>query len=206
MRMKERKVNVSWFLTSGYCEYKFYLEIVLGKEAPKTQHMIIGSYIHEMKEKVFLEKAKLMTWKEFLDSEKYAVTKEIFLKKKIGDILLQGKIDEIAIDSKRIQIIDDKSHAFPHLSVKAQIFAYCFLFKENFKPLQKNLIASLRDRDTHTVAWEQEFDKPSEELFSLHFHRIRNILLEKEEPIPTNNPNKCMACQFKDSCIYSLAK
>lgn len=32
--------------------------------------------------------------------------------------------------------------------------------------------------------------------------RVANLLLEKEEPIATTNPRKCMACRFSDSCRW----
>jgi len=166
--------------------------------------MIIGHRIHAEKEQTFLEKAEETTWEQFLASEKLTITKEIYLDWKIGDIKLVGKVDEIAVDAQKIQVIDDKPKAYPYDSVKSQIFAYCYLFKESFKPLQKTLIATLRDRDTNKLIWQQEFNKESEEKFFIKFHRLRAVLLKKEEPISTKNQKKCQACQFKDSCKFSL--
>ena len=204
--MKERKIGASWFITHGYCEYKLYLQKVLGIEPPKTQEMIIGSEIHEEKEKAFLEKAEEGTWEEFLKAEELTITKEVFFEQKVGDIILLGKVDEIAVDKDSIRIIDDKPKAFPYIGTKNQILAYCYLFREQFKPLEKKLSAALRNRDTNQIVWEQEFNKSSEEQFFTAFHRLRNILLEKEEPIPTKNQNKCRACQFNKMCKHSLAK
>jgi len=167
--------------------------------------MIRGTLVHEQKEQSFLEKAELITWKDFLESEKLAVTKEFFLSSKIGDVNLLGKIDEIAIDKDSIHIIDDKPRAYPYDSTKRQIFAYCYMFKDNFKS-KKQLYATLRDRDTNEIKWKQEFDPNLEKEFFLAFHRIRKILLKQEEPIPTTNPKKCMACQFNKICEKSLVK
>ena len=204
--MKERKIGASWFIVQGYCEYKLYLQKVLGLELPKTQEMMLGSEIHENKEKEFLEKAKEGTWEDFLKAEELTITKEVFFEQKIGDIILLGKVDEIAIDKDSITIIDDKPRAFPYNGTKNQLLAYCYLFKEQFKPLQKKLSAALRNRDTNQIVWEQEFDKSSEEQFFTTFHRLRNVLLEKEEPVPTTNKNKCQACQFNQMCKFSLVQ
>ncbi len=199
-------IGVSWLKSLDYCEYKFYLHKVKGIGLQITKKIQEGTQIHEHKEKEFLKEAKPTSWIEFLQSEELTITKEIDFDKQIGDIILLGKIDEIAVDKEKIQIIDDKPRAFPYLGSKLQIYAYCYLFNEKFKEQPKPIFATLRDRDTNEVTWQQRYSKNEENEFFQVFHRMRSILLQNEDPIPTKNPNKCRACQFKDSCEYSLAK
>ena len=199
-------VGASWFQNFGYCEYKFYLHKVKGFEVEVTKKIQEGSEIHEKKEKEFLKEATPITWLDFLKSEELAITKEVDFDRQIGDVILLGKIDEIAVDKEKIQIIEDKPNAFPYDATKLQIYAYCFLFNEKFKEQPKPILAVLRNRDTNQIVWEQIYSKKEEALFFSTFHRLRSILLQQEEPIPTKNPNKCKSCQFKDKCEYSLAK
>ena len=201
-----KKINASSFLTYGYCEYKFFLNKVKNIILPRTTLMMEGSLIHEEKESEFLKEAEITTWDEFLKSEELTITKEVFLEKDIGDFLLSGKIDEISVDSNEINIIEDKPNAYPYDSVKLQTFAYCFLFKENFNNLNKKIYAVIRDRDTNLIVWKNEFTKELENLFFTNFYRMRNILLQKEEPIPTTNSNKCKSCQYNQICEFSLVK
>jgi len=201
-----RVVGASWLQSLNYCEYKFYLHKVKGIELIITKKIKEGTEIHLAKEQEFIKEAKPATWLEFLDSEELTIAKEVNLDKQIGDIILLGKVDEIAVDKDKIQIIDDKPRAFPYEATKLQIYAYCYLFKEKFKEYPKPIIATLRDRDSNKIVWQQPFSKKEEEQFFHSFHRMRSILFQKEDPIPTKNPNKCRACQFKDTCEYSLVK
>ena len=203
--IKPKPVGASWLQSLGYCEYKFYLHKVKGIEVEITKQIQEGREIHELKEQEFIKEAIPVTWQEFLDSKELTITKEVDFYKQIGDILLLGKIDEIGVDKDKIQIIDDKPRPFPYNATKLQIYAYCYLFKERFKEQPKPLIAILRDRDTNQVVWQQKFAMEEEKEFLEAFYRMRSILLEKEEPIPTKNPNKCRACQFRNVCEFSLA-
>ena len=203
--MKNVVIGASWFLTLNYCEYKFYLQKVLNIKLPQTETMLKGSFIHKQKEEKFLEKAEIGTWKEFLESEELTISREVSLQKQIGDVLLMGIIDEIAIDKFSISIIDDKPKSYIYDSLKKQVFAYCFLFKQNF-PSHKKIYGILRNRDSSEIMWKEEYSKNSEELFLTDFHRMRNVLFENEIAVPTENPRKCMACQYKSLCKHSLAK
>ncbi|MEK6951615.1 MAG: PD-(D/E)XK nuclease family protein [Nanoarchaeota archaeon] len=202
-------VSASWFTSHGYCEYKFFLEKVLKIEVPRTKEMVYGSKIHKDKEIIFLEKAEEMTWKEFLEAEIPTITKEVEFEKQFGDILLLGRVDEIKSDKTGIYIIDDKPNPKPYNSNKLQLYAYCLLFKETFSNiLNKPIFSILRNRDTNEIVWSQKFNKDQENEFFEVFHRLRSILLKKEEPIPTTNPNKCKACVYNklNLCDRSLAK
>ena len=196
-------IGASWFAIHGYCEYKLYLDKILKIKIPETEEMVLGSYVHKEKEEEFLKKAEIGTWEEFLKAEKLTIAKEVALKKQIGDTILLGIIDEIAIDKDFIYIIDDKPNAFPFNSIKKQLSAYCYLFKENFES-NKRLFAALRDRDKNVIVWQEEYEKELEKDFLSAFHRIRKIILREEEPIPTNNANKCFKCRFNRTCEKSL--
>jgi len=204
--LNPKVIGASWLQSLKYCEYKFYLHKVKGFEVKITKKIREGTEIHALKEEKFIKEAKPITWSEFLASKELTITKEVDFDKQIGDIILLGKIDEIAVDKDRIQIIDDKPRAFPYDSTKLQLYAYCYLFKERFRDQIKPIYSILRDRDTNKIVWQQKFSKSEQEEFFSVFHRLRNILFEKEDPIPTKNPNKCRSCQFRESCEFSLVK
>ncbi len=199
-------VGASWLQGFKYCEYKFYLHKVKGIDVKITKPIQRGIEIHEAKEQEFRKEATPVTWKELLEAEELTITREADFNKQLGDIMLLGRIDEITVDKEKICIIDDKPNAFPYDATKLQIYAYCYLFRETFKEQPKPVIATLRDRDTSQVIWQQEFSKAEEQSFLKEFYRMRAILLQKEDPVPTKSPNKCRACQFKDTCEFSMVK
>jgi len=196
-------IGASWLATHEYCEYKLYLDKILKIRVPESEEMVIGRLIHQEKEGEFLKWAEPGTWEEFLKAEELTIAREVALKKQIGNTIISGVIDEIAIDKDFIYIIDDKPNAFPFNTVKKQLSAYCYLFKENFSS-SKKLFAVLRDRDRKMVVWQKEYDGKLEEEFFIAFHRIRKIILLEEEPIATDNPNKCLKCRFNKVCEKSL--
>ncbi len=198
------KIGASWFQSYGYCEYKFYLHKVLGIDLEITKKVNEGTLIHTNKEKEFIKVAEPISWNKFLESEELTITKEVNFDNQIGDVILLGKIDEIAIDKEKILIIDDKPKAFPNESTRLQLYAYCYLFKEKFKEIRKPIFAVLRERDSNRIVWQKEYSKLEEDEFFREFHRMKNILLGLEDPLPTDNSNKCKACQFKYNCKYSL--
>ena len=128
--MKTLVIGASWFLVHDYCEYKVYLQKVLRIHVPETEAMTEGLLVHQIKEEEFIKEAELGTWEELLSAEQLTITREVFLQKNIGDVVLLGKVDEIASDKDAIYIIEDKPRAYPFSSVKRQIAAYCFLFKD----------------------------------------------------------------------------
>ena len=205
MEKSPRVIGASWLQSLDYCEYKFYLHKVKGIEIQITKAIQEGTEVHEAKEQEFAKVATPATWKEFLDSKELTITKEVDFDKQIGDIILLGKLDQIAMDKDKILVIDDKPRAYPYPGTLIQLYAYCYLFNERFKEQPKPIFASLRDRDTNKTVWQKEFTKEEQDSFFQVFHRMRKILFQQEEPIPTKNPNKCRACQFKDQCEFSLA-
>ena len=152
-------LGASWLQTFDYCEYKFYLHKVKGLEVQITKALQEGTDIHEAKEQEFIKEAKPTTWLEFLDSKELTITKEANFDKQIGDIILLGKIDEIAVDKDKILIIDDKPRAYPYPGTLTQLYAYCYLFNEKFKEQPKPIFASLRDRNTNEIVWQKKFTK-----------------------------------------------
>ncbi|MEK6830269.1 MAG: hypothetical protein AABY15_09200, partial [Nanoarchaeota archaeon] len=49
------------------------------------------------------------------------------------------------------------------------------------------------------------YSKAEEQQFFTTFYRLRSVLFEQEEPTPTDNPKKCNACQFKETCKFSVS-
>ena len=131
--MEKPVIKASWFGSHDYCEYKWYLENVLKEEAPILKTMIVGKEIHQIKEYEFRKIASPATMKEFLDSKKYTITKEISLRKEFSEFILVGRLDELAVDENYIYVIDDKPKAKLWLGNKRQIWAYCILVKDLIK-------------------------------------------------------------------------
>ncbi|MEK6974055.1 MAG: PD-(D/E)XK nuclease family protein [Nanoarchaeota archaeon] len=207
--MKNNVITVSSLHSHGYCEYKFYLENVVKVKVPRTIEMQAGSEIHEKKEEAFLKEAIPGTWDEFLKAKEYTITKEVFLKTKFEDVFIIGRVDEIAVDKNGVYIIEDKPNAKPFLSVKNQMFAYCYIFKRNFsEKTSKPIYAVLRDRDSNEEVWKQRFSYNEEFLFIDTINRVKRILNQEIDPMPTDNFNKCNSCVMNalNICPHSLAK
>ena len=205
----ENKILASWFVSHGYCEYKFYLQYVEKIPIPKTKEMELGTKVHEEKEQKFLEVATPTTWEEFLVSKEYTISKEVMLYTKFENNLLIGQVDEIGVDKNGIYIIEDKPNARPFNSVKNQIYAYCYLFKRNFsEKTAKPIYGILRDRDTNKEVWREPYSLKSESFLIKNINRIKKIVRKEEQPIPTDNPNKCASCIMHklSLCKYDLTK
>jgi CRISPR-associated exonuclease Cas4 len=206
--MENNSIYASMFINHGYCEYKFYLQYVLKVKAPVTTAMKIGTDIHQQKEEKFLETAVPVSWRDFLVSKEYSVTKEVSLRTKFENNIILGKVDEIGIDKDGIYIIDDKPRAKLYEGVKMQIFAYCYLFKRNFSDkTAKPIYAVLRDRVSNREVWKEQFNLNNENLLINSINRIKKVLAQEIEPIPTDNKNKCAPCIMHKLkvCPYSLA-
>jgi len=204
---KKIVIKASWLGSMDYCEYKWYLENVMGVPLPVTKAMTVGTNKHAKKEAEFLEVATPTTMQEFLKSTKYTITKEITLSKEFDDFILIGKLDELAIDAQNVYVIDDKPRAYPWPGVKLQLYAYCVLFEENFKGLNKKIIAVLRNRDTNDEVWNNKFtDTERSKTFEV-LNRIKSLFEQKVEPIPSTNPRKCQACVLhkQKKCEHSAA-
>jgi CRISPR-associated protein Cas4 len=200
-------IKASGFGTHDYCEWKWYLENVLGEEIPTTKEMTKGALVHQEKEDKFLEVATPTTVEKFLASTKYTLTKEIPLKKEFEELLLVGKIDELAVDKGNVYVIDDKPNAHPWLGTKRQIWAYCLLFKGNFPKIHKRIIAILRDRDTDAEVWQKDFDAADEKEILAVMERMTKLFRKEIEPVPCSYPNKCKACVLhkEGKCKHSCA-
>lgn len=205
---KKIVIKASWLGSMDYCEYKWYLENVLGMPVPVTKAMHIGANKHAKKEEAFLEVAKPTTMEEFLKSTKYTISKEIMLSREFDDFILIGKIDELAIDAQNVYVIDDKPRAYPWPGTKLQLYAYCVLFEENFKGLNKKIIAVLRNRDSDEEVWTNNFTGTERDKTFEILNRIKSLFEQKVEPIPTNNPRKCQACVLhqQKKCEFSCVE
>lgn len=207
--MENNFISGSWLLTHGYCEYRFFLQYVIKIKTPVTVAMKIGTEVHEQKEEAFLETAVEVSWNDFLKSREYSITKEVPLNTKFENTMLFGRVDEIGVDKDGIYIIDDKPRAKLYSGVKNQILFYCYLFKRNFSDkTSKPIYSVLRDRDTNVEVWKEQFSLNNEFLLINNLNRIKKVINQEVEPIPTDNPNKCKSCIMHklNACPYSLAK
>jgi len=197
--MEKPVIKASWFGSHDYCEYKWYLENVLKEEAPILKTMIVGKEIHQIKEYEFRKIASPATMKEFLDSKKYTITKEISLRKEFSEFILVGRLDELAVDENYIYVIDDKPKAKLWLGNKRQIWAYCILVKDLIKNkypqhANKTILAVLRDRDFDKEVWNKKFEESDIIEVISTVYRILMLLKKKIETIPNKIPGKCRAC------------
>ncbi len=205
--MDKNYISASWFTTLDYCEYKFFMDQVLGIKAPRTYDMVKGTEIHEAKEQEFKKEAEPIVWEDFLKSKEYVITKEVNLKVKYENITLLGRVDEIGSDANGIYIIDDKPKAKPYDGVKNQLFFYCYVFKRSFSDkTAKPIYAVLRDRDSDEEVWREQFNLNNEFMLVNKINRVKKIMSREIEPISTDNPNKCRACIMhqRGLCKFSL--
>ncbi|MBI2653590.1 CRISPR-associated protein Cas4 [Candidatus Woesearchaeota archaeon] len=198
-------IKASWLNDHEYCEYKWYFQNVLGEEIPKTTAMIRGNEIHEKKESEFLKVAVPTTKEEFLKSTKYTITKEIPLKKEFEDFVLLGVIDELGIDANNVYVIDDKPRAKPYMGARRQVWAYCLLFESNFK-INKKIYSIIRDRDTNTEVWREEYTEDNKKSVLEVIGRIKKLLRKEVKPKTCEIPAKCNACILHQTkrCKYSV--
>ena len=147
------------------------------------------------------------TWEEFFKSEQLVTSREVELQHTTSNVVLLGRIDELSCDKDGIYVIDDKPNDYAYIGTRKQLWAYCHLLENNFKDLiSKPIYAVLKNRDDGSIVWKEMFTGAHKEQFLLAMLRLRDVLSEKRKPEPTQNPNKCKACQFNKVCEFSLAK
>jgi len=190
---------ISWLNKQGYCEYSIYLENVKGVEVQPTLDMVVGTQEHARLEEDFKKDAEPATFEEMLETSKTAelLSRELpVISEKYG---IRGYIDEVWMTPDEFVIIDDKpgSRAFP--SSIHQVFGYCLAFKDTVKDNRK-IIASLRERGTDKIFWSTYFNQEAENNIKSLINRVHNLILGKEEFLPTRNPRKCRSCRLKIKC------
>ena len=168
--------------------------------------MLIGVNVHIEKEEKFLEVAVPSTMEDFIASTRYTITKELKIEYEFDDFLLKGKIDEVAIDSKNVYIIDDKPNARPYKGPLRQLWSYCMLFKNNYPNLNKNVFAVLRDRDTDIQVWHKPFENEDNIDVMKSLYRIKGLFEGITTAIPNTQPQKCRVCVLHKlkRCKYSV--
>lgn len=190
---------ISWLNKQGYCEYSIFLENVQRIEVKPTRNMVVGTKEHARLEEEFLRDAEPATFEEMIETSKTAelLSRELpVISERYG---IRGFIDEVWMTPDEFVIIDDKpgTRAFP--SSIHQVFGYCLAFKDTVKEDRK-IIASLRERGTDNIFWSAYFDQGAENDIISLINRVHNLLLGKEEFIPTQNPRKCRSCRLKSKC------
>ena len=207
MTSKITVIGASWFQQASFCEQKLYLSKVKKLPLVQTQAMAEGTEIHGQKYEDFVKSAAPTTWEDFFRSDELVTSREVELQHANNNVVLLGRIDELACDKDGIYVIDDKPSDYAYIGTRKQIWAYCYLLENNFKNLiQKPIYAVLKNRDDGTVVWKEKFSGAQREQLVLSMSRLRDVLAEKRKPEPTKNPNKCKVCQYNQACEFSLVK
>lgn len=191
---------ISWIQKQGYCEYQIYLEHFKKIKARPTFEMIQGSKEHHRLEAEFIEKAEPSTFEEMLDlSKEVEVYSREFpvYSKNYG---IHGLIDEIKMTHDSFIIIDDKPGNKPYKANIFQVLGYCLAFKEMSQNQNRKIFAGLRERGTDNIFFLMEFDNQAETEIISSVNRMHRLIENKENFIPTENPNKCLKCRFKYFC------
>ncbi|MBI1936116.1 CRISPR-associated protein Cas4 [Candidatus Woesearchaeota archaeon] len=200
-------IGASWFQEASFCEQKLYLSKVKKIPLIKTEAMQKGALIHDTKFEEFSKAAVPATWEEFFKSETLATSREVELQHTGNNVILLGRIDELACDKDGVYVVDDKPNDYAYIGVRKQIWAYCHLLENNFHELiTKPVYAVLKNRDNGEIVWKEKYTGAHKEQFLLAMLRLRDVLSESRKPEPTKNPNKCAKCSYNQACEFSLAK
>ncbi len=198
--LRDGLIPVHWLHAHAYCEYQIYLEKVQGLEAPPTPEMLAGAEKHAILDEEHEKKAELdLTISEASTKAQLEaislVSRDILVK----GTALYGRIDEVIFEPTRITIIDDKPSAQPYFTNKVQVWGYCQAFIETYGP-KVPLFGALRQEDTGSIVWLEEFLEDHSKLVNITVNRIRAILNGQETPQGAGNDRKCQPCRFKTSC------
>ncbi|MBI2107647.1 Dna2/Cas4 domain-containing protein [Candidatus Woesearchaeota archaeon] len=203
-------IGASWLSEQSFCEQKLYLNKVKKIPLVATFSMKKGSAVHESKYEEFAKEAKPATWEEFFASDGLVVSREVELRHSGNNVILLGRVDEVACDKDGVYIIDDKPNDYAYIGIRKQIWAYCHLVENNFKALieknNKTVFAVLKNRDTGAVVWKEKYIGTHKEELLISLMRLRDVLTGKRQPEPTKNANKCKVCQYNSVCEFSLVK
>ncbi len=184
--------------TQSWCEWQIYLEKVKGQKRKFRQVVKEGTKVHQALEEQHKKEAEEMTLARFL--EEGGITRELYLIcEKHG---ISGKIDEIILTDDKVIIIDDKKTPKPYDGYKHQLYAYALLVDEELVP-RRPIYVALRDSETQEVTWIQEYKEDHKEKLLNLMERIRNIIKEETEPIPTESQKTCSYCSL--DCPKRLA-
>lgn len=190
---------ISWLNKQGYCEYTIFLENVKGIEVKPTQSMVVGTQEHTRLEEEFSRDAEPATFEEMIETSKSAelLSRELpVLSQRYG---IRGFIDEVWMTPDEFVIIDDKPGTRAFSSSINQVLGYCLAFRDMVEE-DRAIIASLRERGTDNIFWSAYFDENAENSIISLINRVHNLLLGKEDFLPTKNPRKCRSCRLKSRC------
>jgi len=200
IKSKPDTIQISILGTHAYCEYRVYLELVLGYKAYPTKAMLQGTHAHANPNiMAFITQDSLITVEDALlkaKSDGIETTKKEFI---VAGTILRGRIDEISIGPDEITIIDKKKWAEQYQSYKNQVFGYCLAFKQQYNPKQP-IYGAVRNLYTGKETWRQPFSISEEESIKIVVARIQQIIRGDIKPIPTNVLDKCWSCSFYERC------
>ena len=193
-------IPIHWLHTHAYCEYQIYLEKALGIETPPTLEMLAGAEKHAILDEEHEKKAEVeLTVSEASTKAQLEAVSLVSRDISVRGTALYGRIDEVVFEPTRIIIIDDKPSAQPYFTNKVQVWGYCQAFAETYAP-KVPLFGALRQEDTASIVWLEEFLEDHSRLVNVAVNRIRAILGGTENPQSAGNSRKCQPCRFKESC------
>jgi len=194
-------ISISKLGTFDYCEYIFPLQKRLKEEKAKlpkpSYKLTMGTQAHkEIHEKFKVQKQKEEEiYKETGIKPAIDMNREI----RVKGIDLSGRIDQIEIGDSCIKIIDDKPTSTAHDGQKLQVWGYCLAYKEQENPTLP-IYGAINDYNSNMIIWEEEFTEEKEKFVKEKVERLKGILDGTVEPVPTDNPYKCLSCRLFNKC------
>ncbi|MFA5399814.1 MAG: Dna2/Cas4 domain-containing protein [Dehalococcoidia bacterium] len=197
---KPTTIQISMLGTHAFCEYRIYLELVMGFKARGTPEMLEGTKAHSrINTMAFLTRDSNISIEDALlqaESDGREITKRNV---RVTGKILRGNIDEIHIGPKEITIIDDKKWAEHYPSYKNQVFGYCLAFKEQYNPKQP-IYGAIKNYQSGKEVWKKQFSVLEEEYINGIVQRILGIIREDITPKPIGVREVCWQCGFKNYC------
>jgi CRISPR/Cas system-associated exonuclease Cas4 (RecB family) len=203
IKSKPTTIQISMLGTHAYCEYRVYLELVLGYKAYPTKAMLQGTHAHHAHPNpnivTFITQDSLITIEDALLKAKSEARETTKNNVRVYGSTLRGIIDEIHIVPDEITIIDDKPCDKPHQSYINQVFGYCLAFKEQYNPKQP-LYGAIRNYKADKEIWRELYSAEQEQQVNDSVNRIQGIIRGDIKPIPADVLDKCWSCGFYERC------
>lgn len=197
-------VAASWINSALYCELGLYLEKVGGAEVVETEAMRRGTERHEERDREFREEAEAVE-KSMAEASRDAVAAErkvMFSEESMASTehRVYGVVDRLVVTPERVVAVDLKPKKDRvYRSQKFQALAYGVMAEEHLG-LELPVFGAVGNRDEPgEVLWRGALEEHRGNLLET-VDRIRGVLLEEREPVPTRNENKCRACSVVDEC------
>lgn len=174
----------------AYCPRVVYYETCIPDVRPRTFKMEAGKEAHE-RERERAARRTLAAYNIQKGERRFDVRIQSLA---LG---LTGMIDEVVLTDAETLVVDYKLADYAGENHKLQIAAYALLAEEAFgRPVPLGYIYLLKDKRFAKVPITPELRNSVQEAIQA----IDRIRLNEYMPPPTDQPNKCVGCEFRRFC------